>query len=190
MARIQLPRDVIDNKLLFHPYVIEDSDRPDTIADLYYGDSYYDWIVLLSNKIVNLRNEWPLTAQQFGLAINSKYGSHAQAMSQIDHYKINTNIDPITAASFGALTQSAKKYFTEVSGRNSEIVYGITRDDIKINSNSYAALDPVEQIYWTPVNAYDAEYEVNETKRAIRLIDARYVQQLEKSLRQISKNVS
>ena len=36
---------------IFYPYTIEEGERADTIAQNYYGDARFDWLVYLSNDI-------------------------------------------------------------------------------------------------------------------------------------------
>ena len=60
-----------DNATLFNKYVIEDGDRPDTIADDVYGSSRYDFVVILTAGIVNIHDEWPLQDyQMYDLALS------------------------------------------------------------------------------------------------------------------------
>ena len=75
-----------DNVTLFNKYIIEDGDRPDTIAEELYGSSQYDYVVILTGGIVNIHDEWPLQDyQMYDLAL-SKYGTEAK-MNEIHHYE-------------------------------------------------------------------------------------------------------
>ena len=188
LARIQLPALAVKNRYLFHPYVVADGDRPDTIAALYYGNDLYDWVVLLSNQIVDMRNEWPLEQNQFEAAIVAKYGNYSAA-AEISYYEIDTSKATLNTAGFESLPSNLRKYYTRVSEAAGNLLYGITKADLRINANSLAALDEAEQSYWVPVTFYEDEFRQNEIKRHIRLIDAQYIPQLEKSLRQISRDV-
>jgi len=187
LSRVQIPQSVLNDSKLFHNYVIEDGDRPDTIAAYYYGSDYYDWIVLLSNNIIDLANEWPLTQPQFDDYIIFKYGSHADSMSEIVGYRVNTNKDPIPAADYDALDSSEKKYWSRKSVSDSPYYY-ITPNQISINAESLDALPGEEQDYWTAITAFDVEFETNEAKRTIQLVDAQAVPSIERSLRSLSSN--
>ena len=67
-------------------YVINDGDRPDTIAEFLYGDSRLDYVVILIAGITNINHEWPLQDYQiYDLAL-SKYGSEEE-MNKIHHYE-------------------------------------------------------------------------------------------------------
>ena len=75
-----------DNATLFNKYIIEDGDRPDTIAQELYGSSRYDFVVILTGGIVNINDEWPLQDYQMYDVALSKYGTEAK-MNEIHHYE-------------------------------------------------------------------------------------------------------
>ena len=187
MQRLRLPEAVINNALLFHKYVVVDGDRPDTIASHYYGSPLYDWVVALSNQMTDVYSEWPLTQQELDDVIAAEYGSTSAASATIDHYKLKRNIDQINEVQFDALPASLKKYWTKVSV-TSDAFYNVRPSDITITPASYADLPVGENVYWEPVTAYDRFFEENEAKRAIKLIDAQAVPELEKALR-LASNV-
>ena len=57
------------------------------VADLIYGDPTLDWVVLLSNNIVNVQSEWPLSQVDFNRYITEKYDSEEILYSGIHHYE-------------------------------------------------------------------------------------------------------
>lgn len=78
---------------VFNDYVIQDGDRPDTVADRVYGSVDYTWVILLVNNIFSLF-DWPLTQDQFNDYITEKYGSLTTANTTliyktVDGYKID-----------------------------------------------------------------------------------------------------
>ena len=52
--------DIFANLNFFTKYKIIGDERPDNVAFKEYGDSNLDWVVLLSNNILNIQDEWPL----------------------------------------------------------------------------------------------------------------------------------
>ena len=66
--------DIFQNVTFFEKYKIEGDDRPDNIAFKVYDDSTLDWVILLSNNIVNIQTEWPLTQNSFDTYLREKYG--------------------------------------------------------------------------------------------------------------------
>ena len=71
----------------FTKYQIVGDERPDEVAYKVYGDSNLDWIVLLSNNIVNVRDEWPLTQQDYRNYLIEKYGNDTDALDVIKFYE-------------------------------------------------------------------------------------------------------
>ena len=59
--RIRLKSEVFQFALSFNDYIIDDGERPDTIAEGLYKSAKYDWVVLLSANIVNLEDQWPIS---------------------------------------------------------------------------------------------------------------------------------
>ena len=57
--------DIFGSLTAFKKFVIEGDDRPDNVAFKVYGDESFDWLVLLSNNILNIQSEWPLTQMAF-----------------------------------------------------------------------------------------------------------------------------
>ena len=60
--------DWLENNITaFNKFIIEDDDRPDTIAKQLYGDSTLDYVVVITAGITNIRNQWPLSDQGLSL---------------------------------------------------------------------------------------------------------------------------
>ena len=68
--RVKLRQDILENLAYFTKYQIIGDDRPDNVAFEIYGDETFDWLVLLSNNIVNIQNEWPMNQSSFDEFLN------------------------------------------------------------------------------------------------------------------------
>lgn len=79
--------DIFDNLMFFTKYEIVGDERPDNVAYKTYKDSNLDWVVLLSNNIVNVHSEWPLTQRCFDRIMMEKYGSYENLYNGIHHYE-------------------------------------------------------------------------------------------------------
>ena len=51
----KLREDIFQNLAIFEKYQITGDDRPDNVADSVYVDSTLDWVVLVSNNIINIQ---------------------------------------------------------------------------------------------------------------------------------------
>lgn len=168
---------------IYHPYIIDEGDRPETIADLYYGDVTKDWLVKIANNIIDEASQWPLTQEQLDIHVSTKYASLSYALSTIDHYKLKTTLTDITSAAYDALTTSCKKYWYQ-DGTN----YKFIRKSLTITPGTWNNYVSGEKAYWQSVTIYDKEFAANEEKRSIRLIDNRYAGYYETALRDILLN--
>ena len=86
--RGKLREDIFQDLTVFEKYNIKGDDRPDNVATEIYGDARLDWVVLLSNNIVNVYNEWPLSQQTFETYVLDKYGS-IEKLNETHHYESN-----------------------------------------------------------------------------------------------------
>jgi hypothetical protein len=85
--RGKLREDIFGNLSFFEKYSILGDERPDNVASKFYGDSTLDWVVLLSNNILNIQTEWPMTQRTFDEVLLERYGSYENLYSGIHHYE-------------------------------------------------------------------------------------------------------
>ena len=84
--RAKLREDIFSDLSFFVKYSILGDERPDNVAYKFYNDSTLDWLILLSNNITNVQNEWPLSQQAFYNFLIDKYGSE-EVLNQVHHYE-------------------------------------------------------------------------------------------------------
>mgnify|MGYP001600190963 CR=1 FL=1 len=63
--RTAILSSIYSNPTLYYPYQIEQFERPDNISDRYYNDQYMDWILYMTNKIVDLYYDWYMDDNTF-----------------------------------------------------------------------------------------------------------------------------
>ena len=85
--RGKLRSDIFGNVNYFTKYKIIGDERPDNIANQEYGDSRLDWVILLSNNIINLQTEWPLPQSSLDEVLLEKYGTYDKLHNGIHHYE-------------------------------------------------------------------------------------------------------
>ena len=83
--RTKIREDLFANFMQFDKYEVVGDERPDNVAEKVYGNDNYDWIVLMSNNIIDINNEWPLTQLQLNLFLDNKYTP--QELVSIHHYE-------------------------------------------------------------------------------------------------------
>ena len=84
--RAKIRDDILDNVRFFNKYSIVGDERPDQVALKFYNDEKFDWLVLLSNNIINIRDEWPLDNDSFMNYLVAKYENEA-GYSAVHHYE-------------------------------------------------------------------------------------------------------
>lgn len=83
--RAKVREDLLANFMQFDKYKIIGDERPDNVAEKVYGNSDLDWVVLMSNNIIDINNEWPLDQLQLNQYLNEKYTP--QELASIHHYE-------------------------------------------------------------------------------------------------------
>jgi len=163
--RAKIRTDIINIITAFDYYQIQDNQRPEIIASKIYGDPELDWVILITNNITNVREQWPLSNTDLYSYMLDKYGSE-EALSSIHHYET-----------------------TEVKDEYNRLVMpsGLKVDgDFSI---SYTSLSNIS-ITTNPVKAvtnYDYEIAINEDKRKIRVLKPQYLSVVITDLRNIMK---
>ena len=79
--------DIYGNVIAFSKYLVLDGERPDSVAKKLYEDENLDWVVLLSNNIINVQDEWPMGQYDFQRYLDNKYS--IDQLSEIHHYETN-----------------------------------------------------------------------------------------------------
>lgn len=90
--RVKLREDFKNIFTYLDIYFIKDNERPDQVASRVYNDPNLDWLVLITNNITNIVNEWPLNSTSFYEYLLDKYGSE-ENFNNIHHYETDQKID-------------------------------------------------------------------------------------------------
>ena len=151
-----LREDIFQNLTFFTKYQIQGSDRPDNVAFQVYNDSTLDWLVLMSNNIVNIQNEWPISNPDFDEIMLERYGSYDTLFNGIHHYE---TIE----------VKDARDVKIVNAGLKVESDYSVTFFDER--AGGMRTVTPT-----IPVTNYQYEQKVNEDKRNIYLLQPRYLQ--------------
>jgi len=117
--RAKISDDIFSDLTFFTKYKIIGDDRPDNVANKFYDDPKLDWIVLLSNNIMNVQTEWPMTQSDYYDFLIDKYGDEA-TINKVHHHRctgVNTN-DGIVIVPEGLTIESdfSVTYFDESLG--------------------------------------------------------------------------
>jgi len=155
--------DIFNNLAFFENYKILGDDRPDNVAFKLYDDSTLDWIVLLSNNIINIQTEWPLTQQSFDTYLRKKYGSGLTTEEEIytKIYDVHHYETVEVKNSQGVVIMPA--------GLQVPSNYSVNYYDAFIESQVNATNITV------PVTNYEYEENLENDKRNIYVLNSRYL---------------
>ena len=148
--RYKLNDDIFSQAVYFKKYAVEDGERPDTIAKKVYGNPYYDWVILLTNNVINAQYDWPLSGYDLAQVIESNFDD---PYSEIRHYEIREDI--------GTYTKGLRVDKTFYDGQHKLNIGGSI---ITKNGNEIAS----------PVTIADYYHYENEKKREIYLLREKY----------------
>ena len=151
----RIREDLFQDLTVFEKYSVKGDDRPDNVAFEIYDDPTLDWVVLTSNNITNVQNEWPLSQKGFEDYILDKYKTH-EKLNEIHHYESNEVKDTNGVIIFpkGVRVSAAQSvsYFEPLS-----------EESVTVNPISRA------------VTNFEHEQKVNDDKRRIFLIKPIYL---------------
>ena len=151
--RAKLRDDVEQAITAFNYYQIEDGMRPDMVAERLYNDPELDWVILTSNNITNIRDQWPLSHNDLYEHMLEKYGSETNIQG-INHYETRQVLD---------------EYNRVVVPAGLEVDFNFTFSYMNF-SNTIVTVNPV-----VPLTHYDYEVRLNEEKRRIKVLRPEYL---------------
>ena len=149
--RYKINDDIFQYAVFFKKYTIIDGERPETLAEKAYGDQFLDWVILLTNNMVNAQYDWPRSNYEMYRIVEEEFDD---PYSEINHYEIRETI--------GQYQAGLHVDETFYNGTHKVNVNGTVTTK---NGNEIAS--PV-----TVAEYYQAE---NEKKREIYLLKPRYL---------------
>ena len=163
--RVRLNDKLFQDLTNFTKYQIVGDERPDNVANKIYNNPNYDWIVLLSNNIINIQDEWPMTIRTFELYMNKKYGV--------------TNYDNIHHYESIEVKDSSNNYTVLKKGLEVPSDYSITFYD--------GALGNMRTVTNTNVGVTNYEYEsrIQDDKRSIFLLRSDLIQTVIRDIKKL-----
>jgi len=86
--RYKINDDLFSYAVIFKQYTINDGERPDTLAKKAYGNAFYDWVILLTNNMVNAQYDWPLSNYTLNKTLESEFEDPYGTIRHYETYKI------------------------------------------------------------------------------------------------------
>tara|TARA_B100000902_G_C27219325_1_gene868724 strand:+ start:615 stop:1316 length:702 start_codon:yes stop_codon:yes gene_type:complete len=171
-------RDSVDDVANFYKkYVILEGQRPDTIAEEFYGQTDLDWVVVLTSGITNIKDEWPLNNYDLNRYATEKYGTELNA----DHHYETLEVRDSKNRLILPAGQKVDNNFSIPASHDTSITYNIIG---AYENVTYTGSGDITNITTTISNMM-YETRLNEEKRNINLLKPIYLQQYLREIREI-----
>ena len=151
--RVKIREDLFSNFVVFDQYKIVGDERPDNVAEKVYGDDNLDWVILMSNNIIDVKNEWPMTQSDLNTYTNEKYTQ--KELTYIHHYE---------TIEFRDRNNQLLVPAGKVVDESFTIEYYLGESGLR-NNGQLKTASPIRS-----VNNYENEIEINDKKRTINVI--------------------
>ena len=86
LKRGKLREDIYSDLSYFTKYKIIGNERPDNVAEKIYDDPTLDRVILLSNNMINIQTEWPMSENSYRNFLIDKYGND-ENIGATHHYE-------------------------------------------------------------------------------------------------------
>ena len=147
--------DIFQDLTFFTKYKVQGDDRPDNIAYTLYDDASLDWIILLSNNIINIQTEWPMSQADLDRYLLDKYETYEE-LNNTHHYE---TIE----------VKNSSGVVVVKEGLTVESDFSVIFYDWMIDSLE------TKQDITTPISNYEYELKIEDDKRNIFALKPRYL---------------
>lgn len=154
--RYQVNPDLFDYAVFYKKYSIKSGDRIETIAQDYYGDPFYDWVIILTNNFINPQFSFPVESETLRKSVEYKYGE-LEAYSGIHHY-VTSEVKT------GDLIALQEGLIVDQNFYNSPFTYWDGSQTVTVSGNTVSS----------PVTNYEHEFNENEKRREIFILRDAY----------------
>ena len=197
IAPIQQYKDLAN---ILSPYFVSDGQRIEDVAFDVYGDQNLHWVILLCNGITNPYKDWPVDMNVLYKQIYQNYNfilgvpaGHGLVVGDVvgssNGYTFSvelTNTESLVLKSLEGVAYLSKEDFIYNEKASPRIPISITSVEDPMNTIHH--YEDIETGYWVDFDANklglgeiraisNLQYEesVNEKKRAIRILDKKYL---------------
>ena len=159
--RFNIDDKVFSDLVFFKKYTIRDGDRLDLHAEYYYGDPFLDWVILLTNNMINGVYDWPLDYESLR---NKVERENDDPYNTIHHYETKQvlagyQVDGIDVVALeGGLIVDETFYNSTYKFFNGTQVQSVPGNTVSI-----------------PISIFANEEKLNEQRREIFILKKRYL---------------
>ena len=166
--RYQINPDIFGYSVYYKKYSVEDGETPATIANATYDSPFYDWVVVLTNNLINPLFEWPRSSNAIQKYSEKKYANaYAPLYYETDEVKTSQYLlgDATNRRVYNVALESGIK--VDEDFYNTPFTYWDGTQSITVPGSSVSH----------PVSGFEHENRENDRRREIYLLKSNYLQQ-------------
>jgi len=172
--RYKLSESSFNYNTLFTKYAVLDNERLDTISNKFYDTPDYDWVIAITNNILNVYYDMPKTESQLYDMVNSSYlnapgNQLVQPADRVHHYETMQVKDSAgrVVLRAGLIVESTFSN-SPLKPSDGKFYYydSATGATIKVNGTSVIK----------PVTNFEYEQQLNDKRREIYILKPQFVQ--------------
>ncbi len=169
--RFEVNPDVFDYTVFYNKYAVENDTRIETLAERIYGSQNLDWVIALTNNIVNVYKDWPISDYSLQKWVEDQYDTPYETTR---YYEISEDVKNSNGTVFLKKGQKVDKTFYDGN-------YNYSNEDVN-NSFTTVAGNTISR----PVSIFEDETRINESKRSIYILKPRFIKPLVAELKKQS----
>ena len=166
--KYRINADTFSYAVFFKKYVVKDGETPDALADQAYGNPFYDWVILLTNGVVNRHFDWPMSNYELTKYAESQYDDPYSTIAYYETYEIKAGYK--VPNEFGAMVDAVA---LESGLKVDETFYN---QDFKYFNGGGYTVAPGNTVC-QPITVMEDLTRRNEKKREIYLLKPAYFRQ-------------
>ena len=106
--RYNISETAFSQSVYFNKYALQDGQRLDQIAEAVYGRATYDWVIVLTNNMINTTFDLPMTEAELRKHVEGQYDD---PYYEIHHYEIKSEAEQVEK--FGKVLMPPKTWVDE-----------------------------------------------------------------------------
>ena len=107
--RPKVREDIASFVSAFERYIIVEGERPEQIAQKVYGNPELDWVIIMTNNIIDMYSDWPMPNSELNRYLENKYTE--EELLEIHHYETIETKDQFGRLLFPAGLEVDKTFY-------------------------------------------------------------------------------
>lgn len=210
---VRFRKQILENISLYDYYDMKEGETPEIVSEKIYGTPYYHWVIMLANQRYDYINDFPVSQLELDALVAQRYGTtkvdhvHHYEYNGFKREGVNVLVlreSDITGGGIGSITVG-KILVSQTNGYVGRVDDILVESDnatvtvsVSLRSGKFMPSETLtvqnEDVFvevqtctvpenYTTTSNYQYEFDLNEAKRRIKIIDPTLVEQLIKEFK-------